>query len=214
MIEAVLFDMDGVLVDSEQFICEAAIKMFAEYEIEVHPIDFVPFVGTGENRYIGGVAEKYGLNKDVHKLKQRTYEIYAEVVKGKLPPLAGVLDFIKKCREKGLKIAVASSADLVKVKVNLSESGIGENTFDAIANGLDVKNKKPAPDIFLTAAGKLRVNPKNCLVIEDAVSGVKAAKCAGCKCLALMTSFNADELSEADWVVNTLADADHKVLEW
>ncbi len=59
MIRAVLFDMDGVLADSEKYICRAAIMMFAELGVKVEPEDFEPFIGTGENRYIGGVAEKY-----------------------------------------------------------------------------------------------------------------------------------------------------------
>ena len=72
MIRGVLFDMDGVLADSEPFICQAAIMMFAETGLTVIPGDFKPFMGTGENRYIGGVAEKYGLKIDIEKAKART----------------------------------------------------------------------------------------------------------------------------------------------
>jgi cytidine deaminase len=83
MIRGVLFDMDGVLVDSEEFICRAAIEMFMESGIETTPEDFKPFTGTGENRYIGGVAEKYGISVDIEKVKARTYEIYGSIVRGK-----------------------------------------------------------------------------------------------------------------------------------
>jgi beta-phosphoglucomutase-like phosphatase (HAD superfamily) len=83
MIKGILFDMDGVLVDSEKYICEAAIKMFAEHGVRVEPDDFTPFIGTGEDKYIGGVAEKYGLQFDLQKEKVRTYTIYGEIVKGK-----------------------------------------------------------------------------------------------------------------------------------
>ena len=98
MLKGVLFDMDGVLVDSEKFICEAAILMFLEKGITVEPDDFLPFVGTGENRYIGGVAEKYGITEPVSPMKDRTYQIYEEITRGKLEPLPGVYDFIAKCR--------------------------------------------------------------------------------------------------------------------
>lgn len=214
--KGVLFDMDGVLVDSEEFITEAACRMFAEKGLNVKPEDFKPFTGTGEDRFIGGVAEKYNFDLNMPQDKHRTYEIYCDIIKGKLKPLAGVVDFIKKCRKKKLKLSVASSADLVKVKANLSEIGLDHGEFDAIVCGDDVKNKKPAPDIFILAAEKIGLNPNQCLVIEDAISGVQAAKSAGAMCLALTSSFDADKLKDAgsDFVANDLSDADNDVLNW
>lgn len=214
MIKGVIFDMDGVLVDSEKYICKAAMMMFAERGIEVKADDFFPFVGAGEDRYIGGVAEKYNLNWDIKEAKSRTYEIYGEIVHNNLDPLPGVMDFIKKAREKKLKIAVATSADRIKLEINLKEIGIPEETFDAIINGLDVVNKKPDPEIFLKAISMLNLKPSDCLIVEDAVNGVKAAKAAGAKCLALMTSFTKKELKGADWFANTLADAPDESLDW
>ena len=78
----VLFDMDGVLVDSEVFICRAACMMFEESGLKVRPEDFLPFVGTGENRYLGGVAEKYGFAIEINEAKERTYDIYLEIIRG------------------------------------------------------------------------------------------------------------------------------------
>ena len=87
----VVFDMDGVLCDSEPFICEAARRMFAEkYQLQVRPEDFLPFVGAGENRYLGGVAEQYGITWDLQEDKRRTYDIYLDIIRGRLEPLAGV----------------------------------------------------------------------------------------------------------------------------
>jgi HAD superfamily hydrolase (TIGR01509 family) len=214
MIKGVIFDMDGVIVDSERFICEAGIKMFAEHNVFVKPEDFVPFVGAGENRYLGGVAERYGFPIDIEKDKARTYEIYAEIVKGKLKPLPGVIDFIKRCRSRKLKLALATSADKVKMLVNLKEIGIPPETFDAIVNGLDVKKKKPDPEIFLSAAKKMNLFCSECLVVEDAVNGVKAAKAAGAKCLALTTSFSPEDLKSADWIASKLADAPEESIAW
>lgn len=214
MIKGVLFDMDGVLLDSEQFICEAAIKMFKEYSVNAQPEDFIPFVGAGENKYIGGVAEKYGVTEDVQKLKARTYDIYNEITHGKLQPLDGAVKFIQQCKEKGLKTAVATSADHIKLKINLREIGVPEETFDATVNGLEVENKKPHPDIFIKAAERLGLSPQACLVVEDAVNGVEAAKRAGAKCLALTTSFSERELSEADWIASSLNNAPVDALNW
>jgi len=214
MIRGVLFDMDGVLADSEQYICKAAIMMFAEYGLTVKPIDFKPFVGTGENRYIGGVAEKYGLEVDIVKVKARTYEIYKSIIRGNLKPLPGAGEMVNRCRNMGLRLALATSADTVKMEANLLEIGIPASTFNAIITGLDVENKKPAPDIYIKAAERIGLKPEECLVVEDAVSGIKAAKSAGCRCLAVTTSFDRTLLYEADWIIENLENVPREALIW
>jgi beta-phosphoglucomutase len=213
VIKGVIFDMDGVLVDTEKFICEAAVRMFAERGVKVKPEDFIPFIGAGENRFIGGVAEKYGFKLDLERDKARTYELYGQIVKGRLKPLPGVLDFIKKCRTKGLKLAVATSADKVKMLTNLREIGLPETTFDTVVNGLDVKKKKPDPEIFLTAAKRLKLKASDCLVVEDAVNGIAAAKAAGARNLGITTSFTPEQL-KADWSAPDLAQAPDSVIAW
>jgi HAD superfamily hydrolase (TIGR01509 family) len=213
-LKAVLFDMDGVLLDSEEYICRAGIMMFKEKGFEVSPEDFLEFTGMGENRYLGGVAEKNGIPFELEKDKARTYEIYGEIVQGKLEPFEGVVAFIEKCRQRGLKLAVASSADPPKVNINLAEIGIPASTFDTVVTGLDIAHKKPAPDIFLKAAANLGERASDCLVIEDAVSGVAAGKAAGAKVLAMTSSFAAKELSEADWIADLFTDVGDEVLDW
>ncbi|MGB8490209.1 MAG: HAD-IA family hydrolase, partial [Bacteroidales bacterium] len=197
MIRGILFDMDGVLVDSAPYISKAAIMMFAEKGLKVTREDFIPFVGTGENRYIGGVAEKYGLKVDIDKVKARTYEIYKEIIRGRLLPLPGVREFIGRCMKKGLKLAVATSTDRIKLEASLTEINLSTELFDAMVDGLEVENKKPFPDIYIKAAGLLGLNPADCLVVEDAISGIKAAKAAGCRCLAVTSSFSREDLKEA-----------------
>jgi beta-phosphoglucomutase len=214
MIKGVLFDMDGVLVDSEQFICNAAIMMFSELGIKVTPEDFNPFVGMGENSYLGGVAERHGVKINIDTVKARTYEIYENIVKGKLSPLPGALEFIKLCQKKNLRLALATSADKVKMEVNLLEIGLPGDTFLSIITGLDVENKKPFPDIYIKAAEDLGLEPHECLVVEDAISGVRSAKSAGCRCLAVTTSFDASNLSEADWICESLMNVPEEVLDW
>jgi beta-phosphoglucomutase len=214
MIKGVLFDMDGVLVDSEPFISKAAIMMFEELGAKVSPEDFHPFVGMGENRYIGGVAEKHNIEIDIEKVKARTYEIYGNIVKGKLSPLPGVHGFISRCREKGFRLALATSADRVKMEVNLGEIGLPAGTFNYIVTGLDVANKKPSPDIYLMAARMIGLDPAECLVVEDAVSGIKAGKAAGCKCLGITSSFGSNILEEADWICGSLLEAPEEAINW
>ena len=213
-LKAILFDMDGVLLDSEKFICRAGIMMFKEKGYEVVPDDFLEFTGMGENRYLGGVAEKHGIPFELEKDKERTYEIYKEIVAGKLEAFEGVREFIDKCKMRGLKMAIASSADPPKIRINLEEIRIPASTFGTVVSGLDIENKKPSPDIFMKAAECLGVNPSECLVIEDAVSGVAAGKAAGAKVLALTTAFKAEDLSEADWIVPLLTHVDDEVFNW
>jgi len=214
MIKGVLFDMDGVLVDSEPFICKAAIMMFSEIGLKVSPDDFRPFVGAGENRYIGGVAEKYGIVVDIKKVKARTYQIYETIIRGKLKPLPGASDFVASCRARGFKIAIATSADKVKMKANLKEIGLPETLFHATITGLEVENKKPFPDIYIKAAEKLGLKPEECLVVEDAVSGIEAAKSAGCRSLAVTSSFDKSSLSAANWICESLSDVPEEALNW
>jgi HAD superfamily hydrolase (TIGR01509 family) len=214
MIKGVLFDMDGVLVDSEEFIRNASILMFKELGLLTKPEDFFEFIGTGENRFLGGVADKYNFPINIINAKIRTYEIYIDLIKGNLESLPGVNSFIKKCRKKQLKIALATSADRTKMDANLLEMGMSENNFDAVVNGLDVEHKKPAPDIYIKAAELIGLKPSECLVVEDAVNGVKAAKDSGAKCLGLTTSFTKEDLAAADWFAENLAEAGEEVFNW
>jgi HAD superfamily hydrolase (TIGR01509 family) len=214
MIKGVLFDMDGVLVDSEEFICKAAIEMFREKGVIVKADDFQPFVGTGENRYIGGVAEKYNLKLDILEAKSRTYELYKIITKGKLKALPGAIEFVNICRSRGFLLALATSADRIKMEVNLNEIRLSEKSFHTTINGQEVKRKKPFPDIYVKASGNLGLKPRECLVVEDAVSGVTAAKEAGCKCLAVTTSFSRETLLEADWICESLLKVPQEALNW
>ncbi|MBM3887689.1 MAG: HAD-IA family hydrolase [Verrucomicrobia bacterium] len=213
----VIFDMDGVLCASEPFIAEAACRMFAEaHGVKVQPHDFAPFVGTGEDRFLGGVAEKYGVRLTMPRDKERTYAIYLEIIKGRLQPLPGVHEFIAKCRRRGLRLAVATSADRVKLDGNLREIGVPAEQFDASVTGSEVTHKKPHPEIFLRAAEKLGLPPARCLVVEDAPSGVAAAKAAGSRCLGLTTSFDAETLRKAgaDWLAPDLAGVSAAILDY
>ncbi len=199
---AILFDMDGVLVDSEKVITKAALLCLTEFGINASEADFKPFTGMGEDRFIGGVAEKYGA-AFVPQMKARTYQIYESIVKDEIYIYPGVLKTLEALKQSGLSLALASSADMIKVRANLRVAGIGFELFDAVLTGESVTDKKPDPAIYLLAAQKCGFPPQNCLVVEDAVSGVLAAKSAGCACAAVTTSFDAKTLKAAgaDYII-------------
>jgi HAD superfamily hydrolase (TIGR01509 family) len=199
-IRAVIFDMDGVLTDSEPLINAAAVAMFREKGLTVQPEDFIPFVGAGENRYIGGVAEKYGFPVDLTEAKRRTYEIYLSLAPERLAAFPGGVELVKQCRAAGLRVILASSADLIKINANLEKIGLPPNLWDAIVHGEEVEHKKPAPDIFLTAAHRLGLWSSECVVVEDAINGIQAAKAARMRCVAVAQSFPAEQLQLADVV--------------
>lgn len=206
LISAVIFDMDGVLTDSELLINDAAIAMFKEKGLSVLPEDFLPFVGAGEDHYIGGVAERYHFPLNLPGAKARTYEIYLDLVPTQLEAFPGAQDLVRACRKAGLRVAVASSADRIKVEANLRKIGLPAESWDAVVTGEEVKNKKPAPDIFRCAAAKLHLEPAECVVVEDAVNGVQAAKAAGMRCVAVAQTFPAEQLKNADLVRQKLLD--------
>lgn len=205
-VRAVVFDMDGVLTDSEPLICEAAVAMFRELGWQVLPADFQPFIGTGENRYLGGVAEKHGCLLDIPTAKKRTYEIYLDLAPTRLRSFPGATELVRGCRREGLKVAVASSADPIKIEANLKIIGLPWDYWDGVVSGEDVVHKKPAPDLFLAAAKQLGLTSDQCVVVEDAVNGIQAAKAAGMRCIAVAHTFPANQLKAADVVCRVIAD--------
>lgn len=204
--EAILFDVDGVLVDSEAFVAEAAVLMFAElYGAVVRPEEFAPFIGTGEAAYLRGVAGLHGIELDIERAKARTYALYFDVIRGRLKPVRGAVELVRSLGASGLKSAIATSSDRAKLEANLREIGLAPEDFDAVVTGLDVERKKPYPDIYLEAARRIGTAPRVCLVIEDAPEGLRAGRAAGCACVGLSTSFPA-EILEAAGARRVLAD--------
>ncbi|XP_014495822.1 protein SUPPRESSOR OF QUENCHING 1, chloroplastic [Vigna radiata var. radiata] len=200
-VSAVLFDMDGVLCNSEEPSRKAGVDLFAEMGVEVTVDDFVPFTGTGEANFLGGVASVKGVKGfDPEAAKKRFFEIYLD--KYAKPDsgigFPGALELISQCKSKGLKVAVASSADRVKVDANLAAAGLPLSMFDAIVSADAFENLKPAPDIFLAASRILNVPPSECIVIEDALAGVQAAKAAQMRCIAVRTSISDAVLESAE----------------
>lgn len=202
-----LFDMDGVLVDSEPVITAASIAGLAEYGVHAKPDDFIPFIGAGEDRFVGGVAEKYGAVYRV-EMKKTVYEKYLEIVDKQLSVYPNTISTLNALREAGHILGLASSADKIKIDANLKAAAIDRDLFSTIIGGEDVKQKKPFPDIYLMAAERLGANPSDCIVIEDAKNGIAAAKAANMRCVAVTTSFTRKELQndEPDFIIDDISE--------
>lgn len=193
--KAILFDMDGVLIESEFLMRHAAIQALAEYGIAAKHEDFVEFTGMGEDKFLGGVAEKYG-HRYTFDMKEKAYDYFGERVKEMAHVPAGVKEMLIALHEKGLVLAVCSAADLRKVRYNIQAIGVDEAIFSALVTGSDVERKKPFPDIYLEGARRVGIDPKECLVVEDAVSGIQAAHAAGMDAVGVPTTFSKEELTE------------------
>ena len=202
----IIFDMDGVLVNSEPAITKASIQTLAEIGIKAEFDDFKPFTGMGDDKFISGVCAKYGAEYDP-ELKKRAYEIYIERAHEWIEVFNWSKPILTSLHELGYSIAVASASDMIKVECNLRQIGIDTKIFCTIVTGSDVTRKKPAPDIFLCAAEKAGFDPRDALVVEDALSGIEAAKAAGMRALGVTTSFDADALqgAGADFVLDDLS---------
>ena len=193
--DAVIFDMDGVLCDSEPFIAAAAAEALRRrYGIAVTREDFLPFVGSGEDRFISGAAERHGVVVDLAIDKPLTYEIYLELIRVSLKPVAGVHGFLAEARAAGLRLAVATGSDRPKLNGNLAAIGIPESAFDVVVSAEQVTHKKPDPETFLRAVERLGLPASRCLVVEDARNGVKAGRAAGCAVLGITSSQAPDVL--------------------
>ncbi len=196
MIQAVIFDMDGVLVDSEFAMRKAAILALQEWGVSAKHEDFIPFTGAGEDRFVGGVAELHGVPY-VLDMKRRAYEIYLDICDEDIVRFEKIPETIERLSDMGLKIAIASAADDIKVKANIGAAGINPLYLGALVTGSDVEKKKPDPSAFLLAAKKLNVEPQHCIVIEDAVNGIIAANRAGMLSIGILSSFSEKELTDA-----------------
>lgn len=207
MIKNIIFDMDGVLIDSENAIRTACIEMFKDRGVTALPEDFLPFTGMGENSFVGGVAEKYGLKYEP-AMKAEAYKIYDRIADEYIITFDGIKELILKLKELGYKVAVASAADAIKVEINLRCLKLSPHDFDALVTGNDVTKHKPDPTVFLMAAERMGAKPSESLVIEDAVSGCQAAKAAGMSCIGIMSTFDEATLKKAgaDFVVANTPD--------
>lgn len=207
MIEGILFDMDGVLIDSEPIILRAAQLYFQRRGIEARAEEFTPFVGAGDRRYLVGVGKSHGLELDFDAEREELYDLYAEAA-ADAASFAGVHTFLGDAQRSGLKIALATGSERRKALINLAAVGLCEADFDVVVTGEQVARNKPNPDIYQLAALSMGLSTDRCLVVEDSIHGVVSAKRAGCYALALPNSFASSSLtaSGADLVLSTLAD--------
>jgi HAD superfamily hydrolase (TIGR01509 family) len=206
MIKAVIFDMDGVIMDSEpiHYKIEKAIlkNNFNEpFEFEDH----ARFVGQTTQDLWRTICKERNLSQGFEILSLLDNADYMQELKtGDIQPVPGVIELIEKLHEIEIPMIVASSAIRENIEVVTDRFGITKY-FQGYVSGQDVERTKPNPDIFLKAAEKLNIEAENCLVIEDAKHGVEAAKAAGMFCIGYRNLNSGDQdLSNADMIVDEI----------
>lgn len=210
-----IFDMDGVLGDTEPPCADAAIAMFRElYGVEAQVEDFAPFIGTGAVRYLEGPAEAFGIEIDTARAVGYATEKFIELLEQgddiSFPGVHALIDAVE--ANDDWKLAIATSSPENKARPTLKAARVDLKKFNAFINGDMVARKKPDPEIYLTAANALGLSPARCVVVEDAVEGIKAAKAAGMTCIAVTNSFGAEKLAEADHIVDSVERIDLALL--
>lgn len=206
MLKAVIFDMDGVLVDSEPIHYEAekiALAAFnVRYTREIHKC----YIGRSEQSFWLGMSELFGVDLDIKLMMEKKHESFMESIAlaKSIKPAVNLVKTLS--QSKSCALGLASSATKQLVFEILEHIGL-EEYFGVIQSGSDVEHAKPAPDIFLRAAEKLGVAPKNCIVIEDSLNGVKAGKSAGMTVVAVPNEYTREfDFSSADYVLDSLDD--------
>ena len=204
-----IFDVDGVIADTETLNARASVAMFQQlYGVTVRPEDFRPFVGTGDERYVEGVAEKYGAQIDTQAAVQRRAENFFQLLQSSpLPAAPGVLELVQAARAApDVRLAIATSGQKAKQFPVIEGTGLRLDWFDVVITGDDIDRKKPDPQIYLRTAERLGIPAARCIVIEDAPVGVQAAKEAGMICVAVTSTVCRDALADADLIVDSLAE--------
>ncbi len=198
MIKAVIFDLDGVIVESENAHIEAEKQVLLKHNLVISAEELHRYTGTTAKAMFTELIAKYKLATTFEEINHQKEKILLKLLEQDAKPTRGILSLIRELKRRGIRLAIGSSStrkliDYVLTKLNIT------SLFDCVLAAEDVEHSKPNPEIFLRAATKLGVSPDLCLVIEDAKLGVEAAKSAGMKCIGYRNPHSGNQdLSKAD----------------
>ena len=190
--KAVIFDMDGVIFDTERVYLEIWQSVFEKYGYKMTKELYITVMGTGRKNVIKTFLKNFGDDLPIEKMyEEKDNQLFYIIENQGIPLKKGVKELFSMLKEKNYKIALATSAKRDRVEKQIKDKWLKES-FDAIVCGDDVEKGKPSPDIFLKAAKKIDVEPENCFVVEDSPAGIKAAFSGG------MKGIHVEDLKAAD----------------
>ena len=198
MERVILFDMDGVLVNTEPLHYQLWKQVFSERGIDLRFEAYKGCIGANGKRLMELVLEHYGLDfRGDQSLFDRYYQLKEENLRyGDIPRIEGVAEVLEALQQRGYRMAVASSSTQDYIELCTDRVGIG-HFFDVRFSAQWVKNTKPAPDVFLAAAEKMNAAPEDCVVVEDSTNGTLAAKAAGMRCIGFANPDSAGQCLDA-----------------
>lgn len=199
---AVIFDMDGVIVDNGGFHQKAWEQFSRRYNLPFSEDKFKnDYFGRTNNEVLPEMFGKDLSEKEIKQLADEKEEIYRDIYRPHLKPVPGLVDLLKELKKENIPVGVATSAPPENVKFVIDGLKIGDY-IQTVVNDSMVSNGKPAPDIYLEAAARLNSDPENCVVFEDSMSGTKSAFDAGAKVVAVTTTLPAEKHKYAHRIVN------------
>lgn len=213
MIKGVLFDLDGVIVDSEPLHFEAHQKALRQFGINITIQDYLEFgVAKGDASFFEEASKKYGIEIDKKKISRLKKELYKEIFQRYAKPRKGVLDLIENLSDRYI-LAITSSGSREIIEFVLDRFSLGRK-FTTIISGDDVERVKPFPDIYEKALSLLKLRSVDCVAIEDSRNGLLAAKGAKIKCIVVPCEFTkTQDFSKADFIFDELGEIiDSKIL--
>ncbi len=202
MIKAVLFDMDGLLVDTETLGIQVAVKICKELGINLTPEEQKSFIGVTDEKFYRELFKKRNLDYNVQEVREKHFGLYETLLNTNLKPFVGARGLPQQLRLQGYKVALVSGSTAKQIDIIMKQLGI-KGQFEVIISFEDITHSKPDPESYLLAAQKLGVLPEDCVVLEDAEAGVRAAKAAGMRVIGV-TNNGGQDLSLADILVNNL----------
>jgi HAD superfamily hydrolase (TIGR01509 family) len=203
---AMIFDLDGVLVDSEPLGLEAMRRVMARHGVTYTEAANEQFLGVTTAESCRILKARHGLSASEHELASQYVDNVLELIRAKPRPMPGVPAILAALHGIGHRMALASSAEREVITTHLAALDIGK-FFEVVVSGIELLRSKPAPDIFLETSRRLGVAPARCLVIEDSRNGLLAAKSAGMACAVVPCAATRHQnFSEADYRLAALTD--------
>ena len=213
MIKAVIFDMDGVIINSEPLWEKTERILLGRRDIEYNPTYRDKIVGLNQNDSASLLKETFKLPESIQELIDERIGILISIYEKELDLIPGVFSLAGELKETGFLLALASSSPYKVVEFVIDKFSLNK-CFQVVVSGDMIELGKPNPDIYLYAAKTLRVNPNECVAIEDSINGVKSAKSAGLFCIAIPDKrLTKKDFQIADLVVDSLNSIDAQVIK-
>ena len=212
--KAVIFDMDGVIIDSEPIHFEVDMQTMREFSVNISKDELNKYVGTTNEYMLNDLINKYKIQKSIKEILEYKMELTIRRIKEtKINAISGIPELLISLKHNNIKTAIGSSSPKELIITVIEKFQLGKY-FDCIVSGDEVKEGKPKPDIYLEVSKRIGVNPEECIVIEDSRNGVLAAKNAGMKCFGFrnVNSGNQD-LSKADIIVDSIRNIDIEIIK-